>query len=491
MTSALIAPPILLLFLLLAQAYRIYAHNRAADAYRFQAITAPTPPHAILVVSPHPDDESLGASGLMQEAMKNGCQVHVVFLTCGDSFRVGVASYYHKLRVQPADYVRYGMMRQNEARAALGAIGLPPDHVTFLGYPDQGLLPIWQQHWSPADPYTSPYSHASSVPYSDAAAPGAPYCGQAIVRDLVAQIERDRPTDIYVTHPNDDHPDHETAAAYVDLAVTELKESGESWAQQMAVHYFLVHRGDWPVPQGLNVAAPLAPPAPMIRLDTMWRSLPVPPAMATAKEHSLAQYQSQEEVMGRFLSSFVRKNEMFGQIGDQFSYLPVVPSGAVQINGDAGVWPYMEPSVLDPEGDTILRDFQAGADITAVYACSDKKALYLRMDTRGEIEEQMHYLFNVRCIDDSGQSPDKSLTVSFAPRLTPAGEPVQLKGGITGAWQDHTVEVSIPLSRLGTPKSGLIFLEGRSKLTGLTIDHTGIREIRVNFSNTLPQTPLS
>ncbi len=491
MTTALITPPLLLLFLLLAQAYRIYAHNRAADSYRFQAIDAPKPPISILIVSPHPDDETLGASGLMQEAMKNGCPVHVVFLTCGDSFHVGVASYYHKLRVQAADYLHYGVMRQGEARAALAAIGLPPDHITFLGYPDQGLLPIWQQHWLPPDAYTSPYSRASAVPYQDAATPGAPYCGQSILNDLVAQIEKDRPTDIYVTHPNDDHPDHETAAAYVDLAATEVKARGESWAQGLAVHYFLVHRGDWPVPQGLHEQAPLAPPGPMVRLDTLWRSLPISPIIANTKEHSLAQYNSQQEVMGRFLSSFVRKNEMFGELGDPGSYLPLVPSDSVRINGDAGSWPQRDPTELDPVGDTILRDFQSGADIVDLYACSDKKNLYLRMDMHGQIEEQMHYQFNVRVFDNTGKSVDKSLTVSFSPRLTPAGEPVALKDGITAAWQDRAVEAAIPWTRFGAPQSGLLFVEGRTKLTGLTIDHTGIREIRVNFSNTLPQAPLS
>lgn len=497
LTGVLILAVLLPLFLCLAQAYRIYARNRAADYYRFQTIAAPAPPSSILVVSPHPDDETLGASGLMQEALKNGCPVHVVFLTCGDSFRVGVSRYYNKLRVQGADYIRYGEMRQGEARAALEAIGLPTSDIIFLGYPDQGLLPIWQKHWSRSDPYTSPYSRASSVPYQDAATPGAPYCGQAIVDDLIQQIERDRPTDIYTTHPNDDHPDHETAAAYVDLAVAMVKaqatrdHSPDQWPANIRIHYFLVHRGDWPVPQGLNSGDPLAPPAPMIRLDTLWRSLPLSQENVRVKDDALSRYQSQDEMMGRFLTSFVRKNEMFGRLNDQLMELPVVPAGAVQIDGDPDHWPATDPVEIDPVGDTILRDFQAGGDITQVYACSDTRRLYLRMDTHGPIEQSVHYLFTLRSFDPDGGSEDSGVAVSFSPLLAPAGQTVSLAHGVTGSWQGDTVEVSMPLSRLGGAHKGLLFIEARTKLSGLTIDHTGIRGIRINFSNTSVPTPLS
>lgn len=499
LTGALIFAFLFPLFLCLAQAYRIYARNRAADSDRFQTIAAPMPPRSVLVVSPHPDDETLGASGLMQQALKNGCQVHVVFMTCGDAFHVGAARYYHKLRVHSADYRNYGVMRQGEARAALAAIGLPAANVTFLGYPDQGLLPIWQQHWLPSDPFTSPYSGVDSVPYVNAAQPGALYCGQSIVNALIAEIEKDRPTDIYVTHPNDDHPDHETAAAFVNLAVAIVEArasaSGDSsgdWPGDIEIHYFIVHHGDWPVPQGLDTNAPLAPPASMVRLDTLWHSLPLTRHNTVVKKDALDQYQSQTEMMGRFLSSFVRKNEIFGRLDDQFDDLPVIPTGSIRIDGNPEDWPTGAPLELDPTGDTILRDFQSGGDIVDLYAATDGQTLYLRMDTTGAIEQQVRYAFTVRAFDHAGNSPDRSVAVSFSPRLAPAGQSVALDHGVMAAWQGNTVEVSIPMKRLGEAKPDLLFIEGRTKLTGLTIDHTGIRGIRVkNFSNTLPSTPLS
>jgi len=41
----------------------------------------------ILIVAPHIDDESIGAGGYAIDAMANGADVYVVFLTAGDCNR--------------------------------------------------------------------------------------------------------------------------------------------------------------------------------------------------------------------------------------------------------------------------------------------------------------------------------------------------------------------------------------------------------------------
>jgi LmbE family N-acetylglucosaminyl deacetylase len=40
----------------------------------------------LMIFSPHPDDESLGAGGLIQRVLKAGGRVKVVFMTNGDGF---------------------------------------------------------------------------------------------------------------------------------------------------------------------------------------------------------------------------------------------------------------------------------------------------------------------------------------------------------------------------------------------------------------------
>ena len=354
LTSAALLTALAIGFFCAAQAFRIYAHNRAADDYAFRSENAPQPPVSILVVSPHPDDETLGAGGLLTEARRNGCPTHVVFLTCGDAFRVGVSRYYKTLRVQPADCIRYGTMRENEARAALEHLGLDASDITFLGFPDRGLMPMWEDNWTAAAPYTSAYTRVHAVPYPDAQTPGAPYCGQSVVTDLTAAIRRVRPTDIYVTHPSDDHPDHAAAPAFVNLAVDELRKTGDPWAQGIRIHYFLVHRGDWPVPQGLAPDDALAPPAPLMRLDTRWQTLPLPKAAVALKEEALGRYASQQMMMHRFLTSFVRRNEVFGDL----DYLPAVPTvadGALRLTGNDGGWTSLPCCDRDPQRHGVAR----------------------------------------------------------------------------------------------------------------------------------------
>src|SRR2546425_7498826 len=57
----------------------------ASPARGAQELTVP-PKLRLLVIAPHPDDESLGAGGLMQRTMAQGGRVHVLFLTSGDGY---------------------------------------------------------------------------------------------------------------------------------------------------------------------------------------------------------------------------------------------------------------------------------------------------------------------------------------------------------------------------------------------------------------------
>lgn len=44
----------------------------------------------LMIFSPHPNDESLGAGGLIQRVLNAGGRVKVVFMTNGDGFQEGV-----------------------------------------------------------------------------------------------------------------------------------------------------------------------------------------------------------------------------------------------------------------------------------------------------------------------------------------------------------------------------------------------------------------
>ena len=81
-----------------------------------------------VVFSPHYDDETLGAGGTIIRKLARGATVHVVFMTDG--------SRSHAHAIEPA---RLSAMRRNESLAAMDALGVPRDQVTFLELPETRL----------------------------------------------------------------------------------------------------------------------------------------------------------------------------------------------------------------------------------------------------------------------------------------------------------------------------------------------------------------
>jgi LmbE family N-acetylglucosaminyl deacetylase len=85
------------------------------------------PDGGLAILAPHPDDESLGCGGLIAEACAQGRPPRVFILTDGTGS-------HPNSRLYPAHRLR--ALREAETRAATAKLGLPPGHVTFLGYRD-------------------------------------------------------------------------------------------------------------------------------------------------------------------------------------------------------------------------------------------------------------------------------------------------------------------------------------------------------------------
>lgn len=87
-------------------------------------------PRSLIVIAPHPDDETIGAYGLMLRMCRRGVAVHVVVVSDG------AASH-------PASIVwprrRLVRERQRETRRAVCRIGVSARELTFLGLPDGAL----------------------------------------------------------------------------------------------------------------------------------------------------------------------------------------------------------------------------------------------------------------------------------------------------------------------------------------------------------------
>lgn len=84
----------------------------------------------ILVIAPHPDDETLGCGGLIAAATAAGKLVHTVFVTDGSSSHRNSPTW-------PAD--RIAQQRQHEAAAALAALGAGAQPRTFMALKDAAM----------------------------------------------------------------------------------------------------------------------------------------------------------------------------------------------------------------------------------------------------------------------------------------------------------------------------------------------------------------
>ena len=144
----------------------------------------------LLVVAPHPDDDVIGAAGLIRRVVKAGGAVRVVFATSGDGFPEGVetAEGISPLvaHLTPRDYETYGRLREQEARAALGSLGVKPSALTFLGFPDEGLCELASTYLSAkTQAFKSPYTGRISPPLTEQVIRGVRYRGFDLRRELV------------------------------------------------------------------------------------------------------------------------------------------------------------------------------------------------------------------------------------------------------------------------------------------------------------------
>src|SRR5262249_29258529 len=122
------------------------------------------PPDArVLVVSPHPDDETIAVGGLLYRLERAHVPVRVVFVTNGDGYHDAVTRVVPARTPTSADYLAFGRRREDEALTALAQLGAPRQDVRFLGFPDGGLEALWRCHWARA--YTSPFTREDRPPY--------------------------------------------------------------------------------------------------------------------------------------------------------------------------------------------------------------------------------------------------------------------------------------------------------------------------------------
>jgi LmbE family N-acetylglucosaminyl deacetylase len=176
-------------------------------------------PKSILVFCAHEDDE-IGHGGLARAAVENHIPIHYVYFTSGDA---GSCDRYYQHSCSPAEALNFGALRMDEARAAVGHLGVPRDDIHFLGLPDGGSGKIWYNHRKATSPYLDPLLAVDHAPYEDLERPNLPYARDSVVEAVKEIIKRSAPDVIYAAHPPDPrHIDHRVNAYFTVKALQEL-----------------------------------------------------------------------------------------------------------------------------------------------------------------------------------------------------------------------------------------------------------------------------
>ena len=344
----------------------------------------------ILIVAPHPDDELLGCGGLISRALAAGAEVRVVVMTNGDGAPLALIFGQKDLPLGPAAYLKLGRKRQQETLAAMQTLGLPPDHVYFLSYPNMGLLALWKpEHWSADTPYTSPYTHADRSPYANTYTPRAIYCGEQVTRDLIKLLDEFRPTAIFVTHPQDVHPDHWATERFVEFALRRLQADGKPWASRIALYGYLIHWPRWPLPLAYAPRQELVPPPDLLAADPRpWLKLPLDSGIVKAETQALWCYHSQQPRVDRLLPALIRANEAFAALNNMEAspslFCPLV----------SGRWIHWQ------DERTLIHRID-GADVTAVYiaVAQDNRMLANLLCHPHTLGRNSYAALDVRCWD--------------------------------------------------------------------------------------------
>ena len=265
----------------------------------------------ILVLAPHPSDETLAAGGLIQEALALDLPVRVCFFTMGDNNEIAALFTRRHPLLTPGATRASGMLRRNEALAAVTQLGLSTNDVVFLGYPDSGTLDIWKHHWRTVPPYRSPLTRANTVPYDTALTPGSAYAGEDILDDLVDVLRDFRPTYLVLPQPADHNVDHRALYLFARVALWNLEADGPAPEILSAP----VHFTQWPESRRYQPDLPATPPS-FLSSGIDWTSFALAPFQVSNKLAALRRHHSQFLRSSAYLQSLVRKTEIFGDFPD-------------------------------------------------------------------------------------------------------------------------------------------------------------------------------
>jgi LmbE family N-acetylglucosaminyl deacetylase len=279
----------------------------------------------LLVLAPHPDDESLSSAGLIKRVFENGGSVRSVVVTAGDAYVGAIIKETGKANPSPADYLDYGEKRLEESRRAAQLLGQGFVHLDLLGFSDGNIYAALVNHWRRKYPMRSDYTGFDHVPYAEAEDRGIAQDGQDLHDELLAILRETKPTLISFPDVMENDSDHAGLGMFVLLAIHDwLSESGNSHLQPRLLAYLIHWQHGWPKGSDYGVALdwsdqPLYLPDDLPLRGHSRECLTLNTQEINLKRQALGQYQTQQRAMGDFLSAFVRKTECFSVLNPSSS----------------------------------------------------------------------------------------------------------------------------------------------------------------------------
>ena len=274
----------------------------------------------LLVLAPHPDDETLSAAGLIQEVFARGGSVRSVVVTSGDAYVDAIEEETGRKNLKPADFLHYGRERLNESLHAANFLGHGFIHLDLFGYSDGSIYDMLVSHWRRSHPDRSEFTGYNHVPYRVAEERGRAQDGEDVRNELVAILRDTKPTLIVFPDVMENDSDHAGLGMFALLAVSDWLEHEKADHIQPRLLAYLIHwRDDWP--PGANAVTPIDHGDQLLYLP---EDLPLRGHVRSCfnlsaqqenqKRAALELYKTQQRIMSPFLTAFIHPNECFTQL---------------------------------------------------------------------------------------------------------------------------------------------------------------------------------
>jgi len=442
----------------------------ASSQYRFAELDTFKENERILILAPHPDDESIACAGIIQKALKAGAQVKVVYLTNGDHNELAFIVYEKRIVMRQGAFVYMGQLRQKESIKAMKFLGLSEKDLVFLGYPDYGTFEIFCKYWQTKKPFRDRLTRISSVPYKENLSYGAKYVGENILADLTKQILDYQPNKIFVSHSADVNVDHKSLYLFLQVALSDL----EARMVKPEIYPYLVHCVGWPKPRHYHPELELYPPDKFIGSQLNWLRCVLAPEELDKKYRSTLFYKSQTHSSAFYLLSFARKNELFSD------YPELVLKAQSTLGGKDTVYSDASEMFKEKEYSIDLKQAETIEDKGAVSYAVEDGYFIVRLDKPEKLSSRfgaMLYIFGYSQSTPFAQMPKiRIITMGKSCKVFSSKKRV-IDPGVRMDFGRYSLVIKIPLKLLGQPDYALTALKAYHG--NLPIDVVAFRKVKI------------